>query len=254
MTQTIRSIPPRARFSQSIGPIFLMLASAFLMTGCSLLGQDGDPALHAMFTFDESKEEWTGAFSDYPAHMDDGGLRLTFERRSLPSDVDAEGQALYLQGRNESDNLFMYLKRKVTGLEPNTTYNVTYHLDIASNGSANCAGIGGSPGGAVWVKVGASSVEPISEQNDEGRYRMNVDKGGQSNGGENAVVTGTADNGAEECHQTPYRMIERDNADDPVTATTNNEGDLWLFVGTDSGFEGMTGLYYDSIEVSIRAD
>lgn len=254
MTPMISSLRSNAHLGRQARLFLTVGVFALVAAGCSLLGQDGDTALHSMFTFEEDQEQWTGSFSDYPAHMDDGGLRLKYERRALPSDVDAEGQALYLQGRNESDNLFMFVKRQVSGLEPNTTYNVTYNLDIASNGSANCAGIGGSPGGAVWVKVGASAVEPISEQNEEGRYRMNVDKGGQSNGGENAVVVGTADNGAEECSPTPYRMIERGNTGDPVTATSDEDGNLWLFVGTDSGFEGMTGLYYDSIEVSIRAN
>ena len=34
--------------------------------------------------------------------------------------------------------------------------------------------------------------------------------------------------------------------------TTSDDGTLWLVVGTDSGFEGITTLYYDRISVTLR--
>jgi hypothetical protein len=226
---------------------------AFTVAGCSLLGEDEAASLDAQFTFDQGEEGWTGAFTDYSVNMDEEGLELTYEHKSLPAEVDAEGQALFLAGRNLSDDLFMFAKRKVTDLTPNTTYNVTYHLEIASNAPTGCVGIGGPPGEAVYLKVGAASTEPESVEKD-GHYRLSVDKGNQSQGGENAVVAGTIDNGVEECHETPYRMIERDNAGEPVTATSDSDGNLWLFVGTDSGFEGATALYYNTIEVTVRTN
>ncbi len=33
--------------------------------------------------------------------------------------------------------------------------------------------------------------------------------------------------------------------------TTGDDGGLWLIVGTDSGFEGETRLYYTTIEVTL---
>lgn len=239
---------------RNIGLFMLLSVLTFGLTGCSLLGQEGSTALNSMFTFEESEEGWTGAFTDYSSEMDEDGLALTYDHRALPSDVEGEGSGLFLAGKNLSDDLFMFVKRKITGLAPNTTYSVTYDLEIASNAPSDCAGIGGPPGEAVYLKVGAASVEPTSGLNNDGHYRLNVDKGNQSQGGANAVVAGTIDNGVQECHETPYRMINRENGDNPVQATTDGDGNLWLFVGTDSGFEGMTALYYDSIEVSIQAN
>jgi hypothetical protein len=34
-------------------------------------------------------------------------------------------------------------------------------------------------------------------------------------------------------------------------ATASSAGDLWLLVGTDSGYEGTTSLYYQRIEVEL---
>jgi hypothetical protein len=59
-------------------------------------------------------------------------------------------------------------------------------------------------------------------------------------------------NGIQQCTgDVPYQMITFSNENDPLQMTTDEDGRLWLFVGTDSGFEGRTGLYYDTIEVSI---
>jgi hypothetical protein len=38
----------------------------------------------------------------------------------------------------------------------------------------------------------------------------------------------------------------------PNAVTANQFGELWLLIGTDSGFEGITSLYYQSISVTLR--
>jgi len=47
-----------------------------------------------------------------------------------------------------------------------------------------------------------------------------------------------------------YALIVRNNnSSNSVYATTDDRGDLWLIVGTESGFEGETTLYYTQIDV-----
>lgn len=36
------------------------------------------------------------------------------------------------------------------------------------------------------------------------------------------------------------------------TVTASPDGELWLLVGTDSGFEGLTGIYYQRIAVTLN--
>jgi len=38
-----------------------------------------------------------------------------------------------------------------------------------------------------------------------------------------------------------------------LTATTDGSGKLWVFVGTDSGFEGLTALYFSTVDVSLNS-
>ena len=40
----------------------------------------------------------------------------------------------------------------------------------------------------------------------------------------------------------------------PVVATADAAGKIWVFVGTDSGFEGRTTLYYSKITVTVSPD
>jgi hypothetical protein len=49
-----------------------------------------------------------------------------------------------------------------------------------------------------------------------------------------------------------YTLIERDNFQQPVTVRSDANGNLWIVVGTDSGFEGTSTLYYNEIEVRLR--
>lgn len=219
------------------------------LLGCSLVDDSGE-SLERSFTFEEGREGWTGAFSDF-SEVQESSMALTFERRRLPGEVDSTRFGLYLSGRNISDDLFMFLKREMTGLAPETTYELRLRMQIASASPSGCVGIGGPPGEAVYLKVGAASQEPVRELQD-GDYRLSVDKGNQSNAGDRAVVVGNAANGSPECSDTPYRMIERDNLEDPLSVRTDGEGSAWIFVGSDSGFEGTTSLYYDRIDVVLE--
>jgi hypothetical protein len=142
------------------------------------------------------------------------------------------------------------LKKKVSGLEPDADYQIDFSIEFASNVADNLVGIGGSPGESVFVKVGAAMVEPEKVSVTEGGrefYRMNVDKGGQSKGGDNAVVVGDFSNDTDESVYT-LKTVETDS---PFEATTDENGVLWLLVGTDSGFEGTTTIYYNQISATL---
>ena len=49
-----------------------------------------------------------------------------------------------------------------------------------------------------------------------------------------------------------YRVKTLDNDERPLTVETDGEGRFWLIVGTDSGFEGLTTLYYARITYRLR--
>ena len=146
------------------------------------------------------------------------------------------------------DDLFMFIKHAVTGLQADTAYRVSFYIEFASAAPSNCAGIGGAPGESVWLKAGASTVEPVATLRDE-NIRLNVDKGGQSTGGSDAIVTGNIANGIP-CEEAEGRFVLLSRtAQLPNPVRTDLSGTLWTFLGTDSGFEGTTEIYYAFIAI-----
>ena len=141
----------------------------------------------------------------------------------------------------------MFFKRRIDGLKADATYAVFASLDLATNIPPNTFGIGGSPGESVYVKAGASTVEPVAEGEN---LRLNIDKGNQSNGGASMVVLGNVAH--PEVVGREFRLKSLDNADNPVNVTTDSKGGLWLIVGTDSGFEGLSTFYYARIAYTLK--
>lgn len=214
-------------------------------------GSDGTVTL--VYDFENGSDGWAGDMSDFSdATRPDDFLA---ETGSAPPGFDADNGFFHLAATNTSDDVFMYLRRQVgpdDGLVPSTGYQIDYTVEFASAAPTGCAGIGGPPGEAVWLKVGATSEEPVPVSRD-GDVRLSVDKGGQSQGGPAAVIAGDIANGipceeALDSDRPPYAMVERTAT---IEGTTDDQGSIWLFVGTDSGFEGRTSIYYDRIEVAL---
>jgi heat shock protein HslJ len=201
-------------------------------------------------TFDDGDEDWIAGFADLPADYNPEIYELDSEWRELPDDLG--GYGVYMQGHNRSDDLFMFLKRRVDGLEAGATYQATFRLVLASNVPPGLSGVGGSPGESVFVKVGATTVEPIVEEAADGWLRMNIDKGNQASEGEDMINIGDMANPNITSETAgAYERMEQNSSGRDFEVTADENGVVWFIVGTDSGFEGLTTLYYDTITVVL---
>lgn len=197
---------------------------------------------------------WNGfsaGFADLPANYDPNQYNLIGDIRALPANLGG-GVALFLSGENHSDDLWMYAKKKITGLKPNTIYKITMDLEMASNVPAGLVGVGGSPGEGVFVKVGGSTIEPREVTDSLGCLRMNVDKGHQATGGTAAKMVGNIAKNGNSTDQ--YARIYRNNRSSTQEVTSSADGSLWVFFGTDSGFEATTSLYYTRLTAILVPD
>jgi len=209
---------------------------AVLASGCS----DAD-RLGFDFRFAQGTHGWVAGFADYPpAH--EAIYMLEADYLPLPEPLDTSTNALYIAGVNRSDDLFMYYKGQA-GLRPSTGYRVSFDVEIATSVPSGCVGVGGAPGESVYVKAGVSLVEPEGILDGAGSLRMNVDKGNQANGGENALVLGDMAN-SQSCGSEVPRWELKRLSGSALQITTDETGRVWLFVGTDSGFESLTQVYY----------
>ena len=76
---------------------------------------------------------------------------------------------------------------------------------------------------------------------------MNIDKGNQSTGGENAVVLGDVASSQPCGGGEPQWELKQLFSSETVDVTADGDGRVWLLVGSDSGFESITSLYYTQV-------
>lgn len=197
------------------------------------------------FDFNQNDGGFTPIFSDYPNEQ---GVEEFYELRSGHEEVpiaDA-GKGLFLSGNNHSDDLFMGYYKELSGLVPETEYQFTVRFQLATNVEGDMVGIGGGPGGSVFVKCGVASKEPENSLDTLNHFRLNIDKGSQSQSGADMTVVGTL---AKEENNRPGEY-EFNEIETKVIARTDEAGTAYLVIGTDSGFEGVTSYYLDDISVS----
>jgi hypothetical protein len=229
------------------------LAFLTLFAACGLEGNDEAPLLifSTTYDFNEGEHGWIHGFADYPADPNDSALfELKYVYTDLPADTKLVKKSIMLSGKNLSEDLFMYLKKPVTGLKPDTEYTITFSIELASDLNADLAGGIGSAQ-SVYLKAGATHFEPKSII-EAGYYVMNLDKGNQSSVGEDMTSLGdivTPEN------STGYVLITRNNtmANSRYVSKSNSNGELWLIIGTDSGFKGTNAFYYTQVNVVFSA-
>jgi hypothetical protein len=207
-----------------------------------------------IFDFSKNNQDWQGEFSDYDSGQE-SFFELAWGWSSLPKEiVTADGKTLskgiFLSGNNHSDDLFMFIRRRLSGLQPNANYDVIFTVTIENSVPPALIGVGGSPGESIYFKVGGSKIKPDKKER-EGFYHLNVDKGDQGNGGKNAIIIGDLANPLVEPSNPQFEPKILTNGNEPLRIKTDKEGNAWIFVGTDSAFEGLT-LYYIA-EISIQA-
>lgn len=225
-----------------------VLALLHLIGAISGCGGSNAPNLRSRsFTFDfnNGNEGWSTDFADLPADYDPSLYELGVSHTELPLTLPVVRRGMRIQGHNRSDDLFMFFKRKVTGLLPLRTYRVTYTIEFLSNAPESSVGVGGSPGAAVIVKAGATTFEPEVEVDSRDDYlRLNADKGNQSTGGTNLKVLGSIGIPGD---QEVYTLKTLRGHIAYVDVTADSTGSVWLAFGTDSGYEGLTALYYTTV-------
>jgi hypothetical protein len=224
---------------------------ALALVGCGPMREDTASEFEFSFDFEEDEQGWVSGFADLPADYDEDLFQLESSWQELPSGL--EGHGIYMQGDNKSSDLFMFLKVQVEGLKPDTAYEAAFQIDLATNIPEGLTGIGGSPGESVYVKAGATAVEPVAEEDDSGMLRMNIDKGNQATEGEDMINLGNIAYTPESTDDAgDWAIKPLDSEGREFEVTSDADGKLWLIVGTDSGFAGLTAVYYGQVSANLK--
>jgi hypothetical protein len=223
---------------------FLAATCLLLLAGCG----GGATEETVEFDFSRGSVVWAGGSSDYGVAT--APVDVTVDLRSAP--LPHGSAALHMGGTNRSDDLFIYAKRRISGLAPHTRYRVGFRIRFLTNVGAQCAGAGGPPGEAVTVKMGASRDEPLTFQQGSD-FLLNLDKGNQTTSGKDAVALGDLAAAGLGCSRSSFveKSLHRPGA---LYVHTGASGSLWLLIGLDSGFEGFSQAYVRSAAFDFIRD
>jgi hypothetical protein len=238
--------------SQSRRVFWLFVGYLFIAAFCPPpVGNDGfisKPPQSYVFDFQDGLDGFVAGFADLPPNYDPAAYDLNYGVDLQPIDPPVERKALRIEGHNRSDDLFMFVKRRITGLKPDASYVVSFQIEFLSNAPEEAIGIGGGPGTSVFLKAGALSFEPLIVPNNANTLLVvNCDKGNQANGGSDLAVLGDISIPGE----VPIYTYKTLSGNAPHNVRTDAKGTCWIIVGTDSGFEGFTRLYYSRITVTF---
>ena len=223
-----------------------LIALAVALAGCSDTTAPPD-GRQLDFDFRSDASGWEADFTDFPEGR---AADVNFEAGVRPLPDPLEGQSLFHRGNNFSDDLFMYFKRRIEGLEPGTRYRAGFEVRFASDAGEDCD-VGKAPN--VVVKAGAAATEPVRLVDDRGNVRLSVDKGSQRNSGTNALVLGDIRNGQPGCGDDLPFAEETVTVEETITVSADDDGGLWLFFGTESAFEVPHELYFTELRVRLEA-
>ena len=210
------------------------------------------------FNLDRSDQQFEALFLDY-WEGEEEKMELEWGNEALP-DAWSMRNGIRISGNNRSDDLMMVLMRPLDGLEANTTYRLELEMQFATNVPSGCFGVGGSPGESVYVRLGASGEKPGITLEESGTdappmRRASIDLGQQSQPGEFALAAGDMANGLDDqwCGNpdAPWRMKRVTTAGQDFEISSDDNGRLWIYGLSDSGFESTTTWYMTEFVVRL---
>lgn len=202
-------------------------------------------------TFESGANGWEALFGSYPEGEEEF-YDLGSGIKELPEPLDQSKKAFMLTGNNHSDALRMFMVKQIGGFVPGASYQLNVSLKLASMYPSSGVGIGGSPGSAVHIVAFAAAKgyqkKYTDGKEDSGYYEIEIIKDENDDKAQSTVDLGTVGIDGDEY---VYKLINR-QSEEPLICKADENGKIWIIVGTWSGFEGITTLYYDELKIEIQ--
>lgn len=240
-----------------------MLPFIILLSSCGSSSEENEapshialpiaPGVVLSYSFSNSVEGFEINVADYYVDHPDN-KKIAAGLALLPEPYEYR-QGIRFSWFNYSADIKGFIKKKITQLEADTTYSVSFRVEIITSESNECAGVGGGPGSSVYVKGAVLSFEPTrfvsSESGVNAMYRVNIDDG--QSGGEDVALLGNIGlpiscEASQESQTWELKTLANDEG---YTVTTSSSGDAWVYVSIDSGFEGTTEVFIADVELEI---
>jgi hypothetical protein len=201
--------------------------------------------------FESGYDGWTADFADY-LEADSTRRKLKHGIEPIQS-INPDMTALRMTGQpsdhlltDSTGNLFPFLRKRITGLTPNTEYKITFRMVLAT-------AYGQFSKDTIWIKAGATKVEPRKIRGDNKVARINISKGPARGPGADMDTLGYI--GYSGMGHSFPEPVSLDNATHPFRVQSDTTGALWVVVGAEYLPGGPDGLEFNvgSIQIDLVA-
>jgi hypothetical protein len=236
--------------------LLLILGSLLSLSGCLNNGDESaNPVLVSTTDFAEDAEGWEAQFSEYEPGLEDS-LKLSFEHDTFMADESiGEVTAVVQSGYATNSDLFMYVKRQISGFKPNTDYKVIFTLQLIAQLNEDFSGDLSDDNNGSFLKVAAYTVEPdtmiVDDVDNPGKKTVitNFDKGNNRTTGPNMSLIGKLEYSY--IDEIPTILIGSSKGDE-LLGTTDSEGKMWMMVGVDTNEPIYQSIFYSFIGIEFQ--
>jgi hypothetical protein len=236
--------------------ILLNLGWILILTGCLNNSDElSNPLLISTSVFTEDAEGWEAQFSEYEPGLENS-LKLSFTHdKFMATESIGEVTAVVQSGYAANSDLFMYIKRQISGFKPNTSYSVVFTLELFAQLNEDFSGDLSDNNNGSFLKAAVYTEEPDTLTVDDivnpGKKIVitNFNKGDDRTTGPNMALIGKLEHTSVD--ESPLLLIGTSEGDD-LLGTTDNDGKMWMMIGVDTNQPIYQSIFYSFIGIQFR--
>ncbi|MEH0155284.1 hypothetical protein V6R21_14145 [Limibacter armeniacum] len=151
---------------------------------------------------------------------------------------------------NNQEEAFQYIKTSISGLQPNTNYSITMKLKMISFLEDNILSDTQMDSSSVSLKFGAFTSEISTELDENNVIRLkDLDLGSVSESGDDLQKIGNIP--VPKLANNPLQLFGN-NFDEPISAKTDESGNLWVALGFHTKAVAHHGVFFDEVTLYFK--
>ena len=226
---------------------YVIIAFLLFIVGCSS-EMDSQVDLLTAFDFESGDQEWDGGISDFPVGYEDSiYFQMNTEKVANSFALDGGSTGLNISGENPHGDLFYYFKRKISGLQPKKNYKLDFEFLVYAQLLKQPDQLSLEE---LYLKIGAVNYQPELQEvlwrNSLDYKALNLDKGDvNSEGGQDMINVGSIKDFTSEVPE----IISGNTFDMNFDIESNEDGDIWILIGVDSGIRSYLTFGLEALTV-----
>lgn len=235
--------------------LFIYLGFFLSLSGCLNSDEQTNPLLLSNSIFVDDAEGWEAQFSEYEPGLEDS-LKLSFTHdQFMATESIGNVTAVVQSGYATNSDLFMFIKRQISGFKPNTLYSIVFNLELFAQLNEDFNGDLADDNNGSFLKAAVYTIEPdtivVDDSDHPGKKIVltNFDKGDGRVSGPNMAFIGKLEFTTPD--EAPVLLIGTSEGDD-LLGTADSEGKMWMMIGVDTNQPIYQSIFYSYILIQFQ--